>query len=32
MASGAVAVSNEGAQESMGKRADIEKLLSTRAD
>jgi ribokinase len=32
MASGAVAVSNEGAQESMGKRAEIEALLATRAE
>ena len=32
MASGAVAVSNEGAQESMGRRADIEALLATRVD
>ena len=32
MASGAVAVSNEGAQESMGKRANIEKLLATRTE
>ena len=31
MASGAVCVSNEGAQESMGRRADIDALLATRA-
>jgi len=32
MASGAMAVSNEGAQESMGRRADIENLLATRVE
>ncbi|MFP6679193.1 MAG: ribokinase [Dehalococcoidia bacterium] len=32
MASGAVCVSNQGAQESMGQRIDIERLLATRED